>query len=77
MMKTRKCTKCKVITEWKSIPVNYEVNGVKIRIEKITAMVCPKCGEKYLPGQEALVISKAVDAIVEASTRANAYAVVR
>ena len=73
-MNTRKCTKCKVITEWKSIPINYAVNGVNVHIDKVMAMVCPECGEEYLPGQEALVISKAVDAIVEASTRAYALA---
>jgi len=36
-----------------------------VKISGIIAMACPTCGEEYIPGQQAVVLSKAVDEILQ------------
>jgi len=59
------CTECKTQTQWKTISLAYSQDKIEVKISGITAMVCPNCGEEYIPGPQAITLSKAVDEILQ------------
>lgn len=71
MKRTRKCTKCKVLTQWGTTGVEFERNGVRVTITGVVAMICPNCGETFLPGLEAAALTRAVEEIFRAIENAK------
>ena len=44
------CSGCGTKTELQEISINFERKGIRAIMTGIPAMVCPKCGEEYVPG---------------------------
>lgn len=44
------CSECQAKTELREITIEFERKGVQAIMSGIPAMVCPNCGEKYVPG---------------------------
>lgn len=63
------CTECKTQMEWKETTMEFEGFGVKVKIEGIPVMACPKCGDESIPGPEAVKLSNAVDEILKAAKK--------
>jgi len=59
------CSRCQVATEPREITIAFERKGVRAEMSGIPAMVCPVCGEEYVPGDVAVdvidVVSHAID----------------
>jgi YgiT-type zinc finger domain-containing protein len=45
------CPECQVKTELREITVEFERKGIRATMSGIPAMVCPNCGEEYIPGE--------------------------
>ena len=45
------CSECQTPTELRDIAITFERNGIKAAMSGIPAMVCPKCGQEYIPGE--------------------------
>jgi len=45
------CSECGTATELREISIEFERQGVRAVMSGIPAMVCPKCGEEYVPGE--------------------------
>ena len=43
------CSECGTKTEFQEISIDFERKGIHATISGILAMVCPNCGEKYVP----------------------------
>jgi YgiT-type zinc finger domain-containing protein len=59
------CPECQVKTELREITVEFERKGIRATMSGIPAMVCPNCGEEYIPGEiggDVIdVVSRAID----------------
>jgi len=59
------CPECQVKTELREITVEFERKGIRATMSGIPAMVCPHCGEEYIPGEIGgdviAVVSRAID----------------
>jgi YgiT-type zinc finger domain-containing protein len=55
------CSECGTPTELKEIVLHFERNSLKVRVTGVPAMVCPRCGQKYVPSS----VSREVLEIVE------------
>jgi len=55
------CTECKQAeTQFQFVSMEFEREGVQVKVEGIPAMVCPNCGEKaFAPGIAEQVITAA------------------
>jgi YgiT-type zinc finger domain-containing protein len=45
------CSECGTATVFQEITIDFERKGVKATVSGVPAMVCPRCGEKYVPGE--------------------------
>ena len=45
------CSECRTPTELRDITITFERNGIKAAMSGIPAMVCPHCGQEYVPGE--------------------------
>ena len=45
------CSECRIPTELRDITITFERNGIKASMSGIPAMVCPRCGQEYVPGE--------------------------
>lgn len=61
MKKGKGCTECKQSeTKFQFVSMEFEREGVHVKVEGIPAMVCPNCGEKaFAPGVAEQVIAAA------------------
>jgi YgiT-type zinc finger domain-containing protein len=59
------CPECQARTELREITIEFERKGVQATMSGIPAMVCPSCGEEYIPGEIAGdvidTVSRAID----------------
>jgi len=59
------CPECRMKTELREITIEFERKGVQATMSGIPAMVCPNCGEQYIPGDIAGdvidIVSSAID----------------
>ena len=59
------CSNCQAATEPHEITIEFERKGVQAVMSGIPAMVCPTCGEEYVPGDVAVdvidVVSHTID----------------
>ena len=61
-----KCSDCKTLTRWGKVEVSFEYQGIRLCITGIEGMVCPKCGKQYVPGPQAITLSRAAEEIFQA-----------
>ncbi len=47
------CSECGMKTELQAISLEVERHGIKATMTGVPAMVCPRCGEQYIPGEVA------------------------
>lgn len=61
MKKGKICTECKQAeTQFQFVSMEFEREGVQVKVEEIPAMVCSSCGEKaFAPGIAEQVIAAA------------------
>ncbi len=59
------CTECNTPTELKIIAIEFERKGIKAVMSGIPAMVCPQCGEQYVPGDIATVVVSTVSRLID------------
>ena len=63
------CSECGAKTELREISIEFERKGVRATMSGIPAMVCPNCGEEYVPSGIAStvvdVVSKTIDGTVD------------
>ncbi len=45
------CSECGTATVFQEVTIDFERKGVKAAVSGVPAMVCPKCGERYVPGE--------------------------
>jgi YgiT-type zinc finger domain-containing protein len=45
------CSECRTPTELREITIEFERKGIKAAMSGIPAMVCPRCGQEYVPGE--------------------------
>jgi len=60
---TRKCTRCGVQTEWTLTSVEMTDEHSSVTVTGVPAMVCPRCGEEYVPGLQAMSLTNAAEGI--------------
>ena len=70
------CPECQVETELREITVEFERKGIRATMSGIPAMVCPHCGEEYIPGEIAGdvigIVSRAIDQLEALLRRSEA-----
>jgi YgiT-type zinc finger domain-containing protein len=44
------CSECQTPTELGHITIAFERHGINASMSGIPAMVCPRCGQEYVPG---------------------------
>jgi YgiT-type zinc finger domain-containing protein len=44
------CSECGAKTELRAITIEFERKGIRATMSGVPAMVCPACGEEYVPG---------------------------
>ena len=70
------CPECGTKTELREITIAFERKGIQATMSGIPAMVCPNCGEQYVPGEIAGdvidSVSSAVDQLESPLRRAQA-----
>jgi YgiT-type zinc finger domain-containing protein len=70
------CPECQVKTELREITVEFERKGIRATMSGIPAMVCPHCGEEYIPGEIAGdvidIVSRAIDQLEALLRRSEA-----
>ena len=54
------CSECGTRTELREISIEFQRKGVQATMSGIPAMVCPQCGEEYVPGE---IASAVVDTV--------------
>jgi len=62
----RKCVDCGTQTRWAKVEVSFEHEGLRISVTGVEGMICPKCGKEYVPGREAIALSRAAEEIFRA-----------
>jgi len=69
------CPECGAKTELREITIEFERKGVRATMSGIPAMVCPNCGEQYVPGDISGdvidVVSSAIDQLESPLRRAE------
>jgi uncharacterized OB-fold protein len=48
------------------VEVSFEHEGLRISVTGVEGMICPKCGKEYVPGREAIALSRAAEEIFRA-----------
>ncbi|MCX6029316.1 MAG: YgiT-type zinc finger protein [Chloroflexi bacterium] len=59
------CSECGVKTELREISIEFERKGVRATMSGIPAMVCPNCGEEYVPSGIASTVVDAVSRTID------------
>jgi YgiT-type zinc finger domain-containing protein len=59
------CSECGNKTELREINIAFERKGVRATMSGIPAMVCPNCGEEYVPSEIASTVVDAVSRTVD------------
>ncbi|HID87210.1 MAG TPA: YgiT-type zinc finger protein [Anaerolineae bacterium] len=59
------CSECGTKTELQEITIEFERKGVRAAMSGIPAMVCPNCGEQYVPGDIAGDVIDIVSLIID------------
>lgn len=59
------CSECGAATELREISIEFERKGVRAVMVGIPAMVCPQCGEEYVPGEIADDVIEAVSCTID------------
>lgn len=59
------CSECGTPTELRNIVITFERNGVQATMSGIPAMVCPRCGQEYVPGDIAGDVIDAVSRTID------------
>ena len=72
--KPRICSECHTQTTWEKIPLDFHRQEFKIKISDIRAMVCPNCGEIYLPREIAGDIWAVAEKMLSAAEASKARA---
>ena len=71
------CSECGEKTELQEITIEFERKGVSATMSGILAMVCPNCGEKYVPGDIAGdvidIVSHTIDETEELLKKTEAH----
>jgi YgiT-type zinc finger domain-containing protein len=71
------CSECGTRTELREISIEFERKGVQATMSGVPAMVCPQCGEEYVPGEIASdvvdTVSRTIDGTVDLLKRTQAF----
>jgi len=60
MRRKIRCTECGTVLEAKEVAQEFEHEGIRVRIEGIPALVCPKCGDvSFDPGVAQKIVEAA------------------
>ncbi len=59
------CSECGTKTELREISIEFERKGVRAIMSGIPAMVCPQCGQEYVPGEIANMVVKTVSRTID------------
>jgi YgiT-type zinc finger domain-containing protein len=59
------CSECGNKTELREISIAFERKGVRATMSGIPAMVCPNCGEEYVPSGIASTVVDAVSKTID------------
>ncbi len=59
------CSECGHKTELREISIAFERKGVRATMSGIPAMVCPNCGEEYVPSGIASTVVDAVSKTID------------
>jgi YgiT-type zinc finger domain-containing protein len=59
------CSECRTPTEPREITITFERKGIKAAMSGIPAMVCPYCGQEYVPGEIARDIIDTVSRTID------------
>jgi len=59
------CSECGNKTELREINIKFERKGVRATMSGIPAMVCPNCGEEYVPSGIASTVVDAVSRTID------------
>jgi len=59
------CSECGAKTELREITIAFERHGVQATMSGIPAMVCPRCGEEYVPAGIATTVVDAVSKTID------------
>ena len=69
------CSECQTPTKLQEITIEFERKGIKAAMSGIPAMVCPRCGQEYIPGEIAGdvidTVSRTIDATEALLKRTN------
>jgi len=69
------CSECGAKTELREITIEFERKGIQATMSGIPAMVCPNCGEQYIPGDISGdmidIVSSAIDQLESLLRRAG------
>jgi len=60
------CSECASKTEFQKIAIEFERKGMKVVAHGIAAMVCPHCGEQYIPAAVSGAVLEAVNKAFDA-----------
>jgi YgiT-type zinc finger domain-containing protein len=61
------CSECRTNTELRTITIEFERKGIKAAMSGIPAMVCPCCGQEYVPGDIAGDVIDTVSRTIDAT----------
>ena len=59
------CSECGTKTELREITIEFERKGIHAAMSGIPAMVCPHCGEQYVPGEIAGDVIDSVSSAID------------
>jgi YgiT-type zinc finger domain-containing protein len=59
------CPECGARTELREIRIRFERKGVQATMSGVPAMVCPQCGEEYVPGEIASAVVDTVSRTID------------
>ena len=71
MKRTRLCSDCGTLTEFREVTEEYERGGMRIHISGIPAMVCPKCGSISFPAKITGKVAKIAEAMFSLGEERN------
>jgi len=55
------CSECKVENELREITLHLEKGDIKVEVTGVPAMVCPRCGQEYIPSSVSREVLEAAD----------------
>lgn len=61
------CSECGTPTELREISIEFERKGIQATMSGVPAMVCPKCGEEYVPGEIASAVVDTVSRTIDST----------